>query len=73
MNLVIENKLITPGVINLTQFTSGTDILTFELDDYNYEGINWASNEYIAYAVAVLPNGRIMDKVEVILPYFTLI
>lgn len=64
MNLVIENKLITPGVINLTQFTSGTDILTFELDDYNYEGLNFSTNEYKAYAVAILPNGRIMDKVE---------
>lgn len=64
MNLSIENKRINPGVINLTQFSSGTDILIFELENPIYEGLDFKDEEYTAYAIAVLPNGKRMDKIE---------
>ena len=64
MNLIIENKLINPGVINLTQFSSGTDTLIFELENPIYENLDFKNEEYVAYALAVLPTGKIMDKIE---------
>lgn len=64
MNLSIENKQINPGVINLTQFSSGTDILTFQLESSIYEGLDFKDEEFTAYAIAILPNGKIMDKIE---------
>lgn len=64
MNLIIENKLINPGVINLTQFSSGTDTLIFELENPIYENLDFKDDEYVAYAIAVLPTGKMMDKIE---------
>lgn len=64
MNLTIGNKLISPGVINLTQFSSGTDTLCFELENSIYEGLDFKDKEYTAYVIAVLPNGKMMDKIE---------
>lgn len=64
MDLRIENKLINPGVINLTQFSAGTDTLTFELENSIYESLDFKDDEYTAYAIAILPTGKMMDKIE---------
>ena len=60
INLNIDTKQINPGVINLRQFTTGTDVLVFEMDNYMYETTDLSTLN--AYAVCDM-GGRI-DEVK---------
>lgn len=49
INLSLENKQINPGVINLKQFTTGTDTLVFKMDSFIHETTDLSKMD--AYAV----------------------
>lgn len=53
IKLNLEDKMLNPGVINLRQFTSGTDTLVFLMPDYIYETTNLSKLD--CYAICDMP------------------
>lgn len=53
IKLNLEDKMLNPGVINLRQFTSGTDTLVFLMPDYIYETTDLSKLD--CYAICDMP------------------
>ena len=60
IQLNLKRKEINPGVINLRQYASGTDILTFVMDEYVYEQTDLSTLK----AYAICDKGGWVDEVK---------
>jgi hypothetical protein len=61
IKITLDSKQLYPAVINLKQFSSGTDVLTFLMEDYIYETTDLSKMD--AYAVCDMVNQEV-DEVK---------
>lgn len=61
IKITLDSKQLYPAVINLKQFSSGTDVLTFLMEDYVYETTDLSKMD--AYAVCDMVNQEV-DEVK---------
>lgn len=61
IKITLESKQLYPSVVNLKQFSNGTDVLTFEMENYMYETTDLSKMD--AYAVCDMVNQEI-DEVK---------
>lgn len=61
IKITLESKQLYPAIVNLKQFSSETDILTFEMDNYMYETTDLSKLD--AYAVCDMVNQEI-DEIK---------
>ena len=61
IKITLDSKQLYPAVINLKQFSSGTDVLTFLMEDYMYETTDLSKMD--AYAVCDMINQEV-DEVK---------
>lgn len=61
IKITLETKQLYPAVVNLKQFSSNTDVLTFEMENYMYETTDLSKMD--AYAVCDMVNQEV-DEVK---------
>ena len=61
IKITLENKQLYPAIVNLKQFSSGTDVLTFIMEDYMYNTTDLSKMD--CYAVCDMVNQEI-DEVK---------
>lgn len=61
IKITLENKQLYPAIVNLKQFSSGTDVLTFIMEDYMYNTTDLSKMD--CYAVCDMVNQEI-DEIK---------